>query len=190
MPNWCNNTISIKGSTNSIKDLWVQASICEGLLQAIKPMPEILEGTTSPAPDDLDPVLRRTMIAQTGTDNWYDWCVKNWGVKWDVSLEGLEFTDNGDGTAEISGWFDSPWGPPIEAYQQFADDFDSCYLEAFYDEPGMVFVGCWDSEGGDDYYEYSDCTSKTLKDIVPDYLIEHFGLDERMAEWEEEEEMV
>ena len=152
-------------------------------------MPEILEGTTSPAPHDLDPVLRQTMIAQTGTDNWYDWCVKNWGVKWDVSLEGLEFTDNGDGTAEISGWFDSPWGPPIEAYQQFADDFDSCYLEAFYDEPGMVFVGCWDSEGGDDYYEYSDCTSKTLKDVVPEYLIEHFALDERLAEWEEEEEM-
>ena len=57
-----------------------------------------------------------------------------------------------------------------------------------YEESGMCFVGCFDSEGGDDYYEYSEATSKTIKDIVPAYLVEAFALDERLAEYEEEEE--
>ena len=52
----------------------------------------------------------------------------------------------------------------------------------------MCFVGCWDSEGADDYYEYSDATSKTISDIVPAYLVEHFALDERLDEYEQEEE--
>jgi hypothetical protein len=57
-----------------------------------------------------------------------------------------------------------------------------------YEESGMCFVGCFDSEGGDDYYEYSEATSKTIKDIVPAYLVEHFALDERLDEYEQEEE--
>jgi hypothetical protein len=52
----------------------------------------------------------------------------------------------------------------------------------------MCFVGCWDSEGADDHYDYGDATSKTIKDIVPAYLVEQFALDERLAEYEEEEE--
>jgi hypothetical protein len=51
----------------------------------------------------------------------------------------------------------------------------------------MCFVGCWDSEGGDDYYDYSEADSKTITDIVPKYLVEEFALDERLAEYEEEE---
>jgi len=179
MPNWCNNTISIKGSTDTLKPLWDEAQKT-GLLNAIKPMPEALEGTTSPAPKEGKP---QPLV--DGYDNWYDWRVANWGTKWEVDTEGLEFTDNGDGTSEIHGWFDSAWAPPIEAYQQFADDFDGCYLEAFYDEPGMCFVGCWDSDGGDDYYEYSNSTAGTINDDIPKYLVDEFGLDERMAEWEE-----
>ena len=44
----------------------------------------------------------------------------------------------------------------------------------------MCFVGCWDSEGGDDYYEYTD------GEEIPNYLDEHFGIREDMAMWEEE----
>ena len=189
MPNWCNNTITIKGSTETVKQLWDDAVENNGLLSAIAPLPKILENTTSPAPKDLDPELQQKMIKETGFDNWYDWQVANWGTKWDIDVEGLEFTDHGDGTSTIAGWFDSAWSPPIEAYQTLCDSMDGIYLEAFYDEPGMCFVGCWDSEGGDDYYEYTECTSKTVRDTIPEYLVDHFELDQRMAEWEDEEEV-
>ena len=115
MPNWCSNSFSITGNTESIKDLWDAANEKEGLLEAIAPIGEWEYGTA----------------------------VETWGTKWDVSLEGLEYTDNGDGTASISGWFESAWAPPIAAYEQLAHDFDSCVIEASYFEPGMDFAGFW-----------------------------------------------
>src|SRR5210317_1333132 len=162
MPNWCNNTITIQGPTDTIKPLWDEAQKT-GLLNAIKPMPSILEDTTSPTPDNMDKVQQSTMIAQTGFDNWYDWRVSNWGCKWDVDTEGLEYEDNKDGTASISGYFESPWGPPIEAYNTFCDDMDNCSLEAFYEEGGMDFAGHYDN-GSDDYLEgISDYARQQIK---------------------------
>ena len=143
MPNWCNNSFSITGNIESIKDLWDSAQTAGhdggfGLLNAIMPMPQELEGTTG--------------LSENGMD-WYNWRVNNWGTKWDVSDEGLEFIDNGDGTASISGWFDSAWAPPIGAYEQLAADFDSCVIDCSYYEPGMDFGGFWSSENGDEYFD-------------------------------------
>ena len=130
MPNWCNNSFSITGNIESIKDLWDSAQTAGpdgdfGLLNAIAPIGDWNYGTA----------------------------VETWGTKWDVSDEGLEFIDNGDGTASISGWFDSAWSPPIGAYEQLADDFDSCIIECSYYEPGMDFGGFWSSENGDEYFD-------------------------------------
>jgi hypothetical protein len=192
MPNWCNNNFSISGSTETIQDLWESAQKTGGLLSAVRPLPEILEGTTSPTPADIDPVQQRTMIAQTGCDNWYDWQVKNWGTKWDVSIEGLEFTDNGDGTAMIEGWFDSAWSPPIEAYEQMADDFDSCYISATYHEPGMDFAGVWDSEGDCEMFDgisgYLDNNEPDLWSPLARQLDEEYGIMESIEMWREEED--
>jgi len=190
MPNWCNNTIEIKGSTETIKKLWEGATAegdDGGLLNAMVPMPKELNNTTSPTPPDSEqPVV-------DGFDNWYDWRVSNWGCKWDVNTEGLEFHDHGDGTAEISGWFDSPWAPPIGAYEKFCDDMDGVYLEAFYEEGGMDFAGHWTSESGDDYLEnISDYAREKIKtgdsgSELYEFLDEHFDLTEYRREYIEEE---
>jgi len=130
MPNWCNNSFSITGNTESIKDLWEAAQTAGpdggfGLLNAIAPI-----------------------------GDWeYGKAVDTWGTKWDVTDEGLEFVDNGDGTASIQGWFDSAWSPPIGAYEQLAADFDSCIIECSYYEPGMDFGGFWSSENGDEEFD-------------------------------------
>ena len=175
MPNWCNNNFAITGSTESIQDLWESAQAAQGLLQAIMPMPKELEGTTSPG----------------DSPNWYNWRVDNWGTKWDVDLDGLEFTDNGDGTASISGWFDSAWAPPIGAYEQLADDFDSCVIECSYYEPGMDFAGFWSSEAGDEYidnlhdeYELPEDERSELFNRLDD----EFALCEQFAQWDEDYE--
>ena len=189
MPNWCNNSITIKGSTETIKQLWEDATADDGsgdnrergLLSAMVPQPaNMFQGSLG--------TKERQECAEQGIPNWYDWNVSNWGTKWDVSTEGLEFTDNGDGTAEITGWFDSAWSPPIDAYSTFCDDMDGVYLEAYYEESGMCFVGYWDSEGADDHYEYDEFTSENIRDNIPEYLVEEFALDERMDEQEQMEE--
>ena len=187
MPNWCSNSITISGSTETIKTLWDDAQTNwknndYGLLDAMVPMPTALKGTTSPAP------LDGSQPAVDGYDNWYDWCVANWGTKWDVSDEGLEFVDNGDGTATISGWFDSAWAPPIEAYNKFLDDMDGCSIEATYHEPGMDFLGEY-VDGDDNFYDGvtqlieggAMADDETLARLVEDYAIE-----EDMEMWAEE----
>jgi hypothetical protein len=160
MPNWCSNNFSITGNKNSISDLWVAAQLKEGLLEAIAPI-----------------------------GDWeYGNAVETWGTKWDVSLDGLEYTDNGDGTANISGWFDSAWAPPIGAYEQLAADFDSCVIEASYFEPGMDFAGFWSSEAGEEHldnlhdeWEKGDDASDLYKQLDDEY-----NLSEQFQEWNEE----
>ena len=180
MPNWCNNTITIRGAVESLSELKSVVEAGEGLLQAIKPMPKELAETVKGSGDE------QQTVEYDGHTNWYDWCVANWGTKWDPEVH-LEFTDNGDGTAEITGWFDTAWAPPIEAFQSLADDWDSCYIELYYHEGGMCFVGYWDSEGADDHYEYDSATSDTIRNMIPEYLVDEFALDEQLAEYEEDE---
>jgi len=167
MPNWCNNSITISGPTETIKQLWDDAQTAHegefGLLSAIAPMPKELEGTTAPS----------------DSPNWYDWRVSNWGTKWDINGEGLEFVDNEDGTAYISGWFDSAWSPPIGAYEKFCDDMDNCSLEASYYEPGMDFGGFW-TDGDDECFEDLDAR---LKEPVEEW-------DERFKAFEAEYDLL
>ena len=183
MPNWCSNSITISGSTDTIKQLWDDAHVGDdfGLLNAMVPMPKELDDTTK------------------GTDgdavNWYDWRVQNWGTKWDVSDEGLEYVDNGDGTSVIQGWFDSAWAPPIEAYNTFLDDMDGCYLEATYEEGGMDFAGIY-TDGDDQYMEgLAEWCEKVVRgtcalEDTPELfqkLEDEFELIENRREWIEEE---
>ena len=183
MPNWCNNSITISGSTDTIKQLWDDAHVGDdfGLLNAMVPMPKELDNTTK------------------GTDgdavNWYDWRVHNWGTKWDVSDEGLEYVDNKDGTSHITGWFDSAWAPPIEAYNTFLDDMDGCSIEATYEEGGMDFAGIYE-DGDDQYMEgLAEWCEKVVRgtcalEDTPELfqkLEDEFELIESRREWIEEE---
>ena len=183
MPNWCSNSITISGSTDTIKQLWDDAHVGDdfGLLNAMVPMPKELDDTTK------------------GTDgdavNWYDWRVTNWGTKWDITDEGLEYVDNGDGTSVIQGWFDSAWAPPIEAYNTFLDDMDGCSIEATYEEGGMDFAGIY-TDGDDQYMEgLAEWCEKVVRgtcalEDTPELfqkLEDEFELIENRREWIEEE---
>jgi hypothetical protein len=152
MPNWCSNSLIIRGDVETLSQLKPVLEAGEGLLDAIKPIGEWEYGNA----------------------------VEAWGTKWDVSTEGLQFVDHGDGTAEIEGYFDSAWSPPVEAFQQLAEDWDSCYIELKYFEPGMGFVGVFDSEGGDAYYEGVDDLLDTTaeEDSVLHELLEDFNVSE------------
>ena len=50
----------------------------------------------------------------------------------------------------------------------------------------MCFVGYWDTAGADDHYEYDGATSDNIRSIIPEYLVDFYALDERIAEYEEE----
>ena len=172
MPNWCSNNITIQGPAELIKAVWANAQVeGSGLLNAMVPMPkELLEG-----------------------DGWYGWCVANWGTKWDVSMEGLEYEELPDGRAMIHGWFDSAWSPPTGAYEQFCKNNDDVYVCASYFEPGMGFIGVWDNEDiGDVCYDDVPALieSKAAEDNVQlAELFDEFGV-EGWYDFDEEEDEV
>ena len=160
MPNWCSNTINIEGPADKIRALWESAHSKQdaGLLEAMVPQGE-----------------------------WdYDRAVASWGTKWDISLEGLEFIDNGQGRAMITGWADSAWAPPVEAFQTYANKNDDVNMELKYFEPGMCFVGVWDNAGGAAYYEDVSSLLETTEeeDAVLYSLLEDFAV----ADWYETDE--
>lgn len=181
MPNWCNNTITLTGPKEKITAIYNKAKEDNALLQQLKPMPEALEGTTSPAPKEgkVQPLV-------DGFDNWYDWRVQNWGSKWDVDVDNLELSD--DGTT-ITGWFDSAWAPPIHAYEYFLTDNEDCSIKSYYYEGGMDFAGLWE-DFADAEVTPSDFTADQMEDpnsgLIYD-LDQHFNFSDWVREYEEEQ---
>ena len=180
MPNWCNNTITISGPIRTIEKLYYDHTVKDaddetGLLDGMRPMPVELHDTTSPSDEA----------------NWYDWRVANWGTKWEVGSEGLEYSEDPDnGTAEITGWFDSAWAPPVEAYNYFIENNKDCHISAMWHEPGMDFGGEYEDgeidECDDLHAQYK--TAEDLQSPLFQRLDEWFGISESYEMWEEEDE--
>ena len=176
MPNWCNNNIEITGPIDKIKALW-DATQAEdgGLLNAMVPMPVELKDTIKGSNGD--------------AVNWYDWAVTNWGTKWDVDSEGLEFWDNENLTATITGYFDSAWAPPIDCYNRFLADNPDFTITGSYYECGCDFAGFYDN-GDDEHLENLRDEYDLPEDQQSDLfkrLDEEYALSEQFDEYDDDE---
>lgn len=201
MPNWCNNSIEIVGPRDKIRALWEQARKDEeqggGLLRGMRPEPNYDEVEVLPTFPGIvgnnDPVKKESA--------WWDWRVQNWGTKWEVGCEGLEYEQDEDGNydnggkgpyARITGWFDSAWSPPVDACAFYAEQNPDVRITLDYNEPGMAFVGQVKFEDGEmsneEHYDYGDCDSKTVRDAIGPEMDDMWAISETMAEYEDENE--
>ena len=155
-------------------------------LNEFVPVPEELKITAGSLGDPNEQAQleaqEKTNREKHGYANWYDYCVNEWGTKWDVGDgSGINLvTDN-----ELIVYFDSAWSPPITAYDKLIDLGFAIY--ATYYEPGMAFCGIYD-ECGDECYNLSDMDSGDVQQTIPKDLDESYGISESMAEWERENE--
>lgn len=174
MPNWCNNVVEITHEDPAMIER-VRKAFNEGaLLQEFIPVPKELKEAVA------DFTVNEALVEKFGYSNWYDFCVNEWGTKWDIGANGYMAEDNSNG---LSLTFDSAWSPPIGAYEKLVElGFE---IRAYYYEPGMCFAGIWE-DGYDDFYEYSNMDSTEAKETLPEALDEMFCITESMAEWEEE----
>jgi hypothetical protein len=115
-----------------------------------------------------------------GYGNWYDYCVNEWGTKWDVGADGNPAQDIPGG---LMLGFESAWAPPCAAYEKLTEQ--GFRIRAMYFEPGMAFAGVWE-DGNDDYYEYGGMDSTQIAEELPVELDEAFGISEDVAQWEAE----
>jgi hypothetical protein len=178
MPNWCGNTLTITHKDPAMI-IRAKAAFAEGrLLEEFIPIPAALKGTTSPNRESTADELR----AQCGYADWYDFCVNEWGTKWDIGDgQGIQtWTDN-----DLVVYFDSAWSPPIAAYEKLLDLGFTVY--ATYYEPGSAFAGIFE-DGLDDYYDLSGMDSGDVEQQLPQELDDTFCISESMAEYERENE--
>lgn len=186
MPNWCNNTVEITHTDPAMIERVKQAFNRGELLQEFIPVPEDLKIVAGRVGDDNDPKQIELKAAEArnqekyGYTTWYDFCVNEWGTKWDIGGDDFPPTDIPNGLALM---FDSAWSPPIGAYEKLVNLGFS--IRAYYYEPGMAFAGIWE-DGDDDFYEYGGLTSEQIAEELPGELDEMFGISESAAEWEAE----
>jgi hypothetical protein len=188
MPNWCSNHITVRGTDpvaiKRLADAFDNGEFCG----TVVPMPEELNITSGSLGD---PIAQAELEAKSkanlekhGFANWYDFNVAKWGTKWEIGGNGTEAERDEDGLG-FSAPFDSAWSPPTGVCEVLVEQGFEVVL--YYYEPGMGYCGKWE-DGYDEYYEYSNETSKTVRAAIGSDLDDMFGISESMAEYEAENE--
>ena len=95
---------------------------------------DIVEGTD----------IYNELMEKYGCLSWYDWNVKNWGTKWEITLEKSEISFD---EYNLQFWCDSAWCPPEGLLQHIADTYN-VNVECFYEIEGYGNDGV-----GKDTYE-------------------------------------
>jgi hypothetical protein len=110
---------------NHCKNILVITSDNAGLLQSL--MDELKQADTY----EVDFLSKLVPFTEETNYVWdYDWCVENWGTKWDIfdvtyaSLEGDTLT--------IS--FSTAWSPPIPAVEKAADTYGFVWTLSWLEE--------------------------------------------------------
>ena len=149
MPNWCSNHVEVS-HTDPSKIIEFEKACKTGSL--------------------FNHFVNRPLEEE---DNWYQWNIDNWGTKWDVDADDIDF-ERVDGQVHAS--FDTAWGPPLAFYRSLEEDHGYKVI-GYYIESGQDFCGIY--EDGD--YEHYD-----IDENVPDRLDEVFNIKDMLADREDE----
>ena len=171
MPNWCSNNLEVYGERAEIEKFKVAVETEESCLDfnKIHPMPEdfkglviggceidgtrermwrVIGGKNVAIPQETIEMWQK----QYGCAGWYDWCIANWGTKWDASDP--DVCDNGDG---LIYHFDTAWSPPIQWLEYVSKKFPTLEFKMKYEEEGMGFMGCARASEGSVHNSCCDC---------------------------------
>lgn len=165
MPNWCTNEVDIYGPKEDLIKFLTDIGFYDGeefSLNRIIPMPEELQGIHTGYSDkdgqesnhwrelpdgtcqNISIEELNTLFDTCGATNWYDWALKYWGIKWDVSV--VEYYSDDPATvaheeAEMCLSLETAWGPPEEFYKVIVHKYPTLSFTWFYKEEGMQIAG-------------------------------------------------
>ncbi len=117
MPNHVYSSMTITGEVAAIKT-FAEKHFDGGQLDlsSFVAMPKELKGTVSPSHPphngsgiEITEYERKckSLIEKYGFDNWYDWCIENWGTKWNTYDGDVDVMDD-----TIACTFQTAWGLP------------------------------------------------------------------------------
>tara|TARA_B110000091_G_scaffold388_1_gene416 strand:- start:144 stop:749 length:606 start_codon:yes stop_codon:yes gene_type:complete len=113
MPNWCSNTVQIKGDE-------IFTKLLKGLVDD--------EST-------IDDFFKHTINIDNSNGDWYHDNCRDIGCKWDVQAHVSFESDN-----SLVIFFESPWAPPMEGIKHLASRYNIS-LEFSYEESGELYMG-------------------------------------------------
>jgi len=186
MPNWCNNNLTLTHEDPAMI-LRAKEALDRGeFLNEFIPVPADLQITSGflGDGDEQKELERKTAenVEKYGYGNWYDYCVGEWGTKWDVGGDGQ--TDIHPDGKMLHTSFDSAWSPPTQAYDKLVElGFG---VNAMYYEGGMNYAGAYD-EHGDEEINLDGMSADDIEREYPE-LDEAFCISESMREYEAENE--
>jgi hypothetical protein len=187
MPNWCNNYLELTHEDPAMIERAKRAFAEGKLLEEFCPVPASLHIVAGRVGDDTDPkqieleAQEKANLETHGYSTWYDYCVNEWGTKWDVGGDGDQASQ--DSPTDLRMNFDSAWAPPVAAMEKFQDL--GFKVKLVYWESGMCFCGLFD-ENGDDYLDYTDMTADEVDAAINDEVDECMCIVENLREWEEQ----
>ena len=188
MPNWCNNNLTLTHEDPAMIQRAFDALERGEFLNEFIPVPQELKDTVSGFHGD--PEKQRELEEQTarnvakyGAGNWYDFCVQEWGTKWDTGEQGA--SDIHPGGKMLHTAFDTAWAPPLAAYAKLEEM--GFGVDAMYYEGGMNYAGHY-SEGCLDEAELEGLSADEIERDYAD-LNECFGIADCMREYQEDEEL-
>ena len=156
MPNWCFNSLSIEGSAEDISAIKKQVNQpFQRQHDSWNPETNKMElqdtSYSNPVfafwniikPTNLEAYVKQSEhkldepITFNG-DNWYDWNVRNWGTKWDVSVhDGEQYPDTElmeESKTSLAYRFNTAWSPPTEAIVHLSSQYPECEMILSYEE--------------------------------------------------------
>jgi hypothetical protein len=135
--------------------------------EVVKPVPQPLLDSIADHGEMSDE--QKKLVEVFGHRSWYDYCVAEWGTKWDAKVDSYEHEGN-----SIIVYFDTAWSPPEGIYR--AMEAAGIKVEATYAEQGVGYMGyrkdgedfCCDmpedDEDGDTPQGYYEAIDKVWED--------------------------
>jgi hypothetical protein len=148
MPNHCTNQLIIRSENKEL-------------------LAQLLESATR----DKDADLLHSLAPMPNNEWDYDWCVNNWGTKWDIYDVSYEYLFDD----ELHLNFCTAWAPPVTALQTGAQRLDFTF-ELYFIEEGMMFVG---KATEDSCEEYVYTFGRPPCEEIPEHILKEFDYLER-----------
>ena len=166
MPNWCANSLKLIATTAEseaklseiVRELAraTAANESAAIFALIKPVPEALMIVAGWSGDAAEQAAREAAEQNNrntyGYANWYDYCIGEWGTKWDAKGATYDLEGN-----QVTIFFDTAWSPPMGIYHALENM--GFKVEATYVEQGMGFIG---------YYRDGRDTCEEMDQLQPE----------------------
>jgi hypothetical protein len=159
MPNHCERDLAIEGTKAEVERFleFAKGENGEFDFNRFLPYPEPYSRLDAEArrwheahKDDKDMNARWSERPKDGFNSGgHEWCVKNWGTKWNAyRIRPTDLVAFGD-EAESGYSFDTAWSPPLPVVKKASAMFPDLVFTLRYFERGMEFNGIYRCKGGE-----------------------------------------